>query len=951
MPDAKLGGKLHMKLGRPGSIRASMEVPISLRCYPDTCKPAKYVASYNDNANNGMMMTLNVEVAGNQDQKLTFGSAVVWINNNLYRICLFYDEALDDRKIKLVKEFGEKLQQHKENCIVTVLPKSEFVTKMFYPYVYEARAKLVGFDLPYQISRLATSWGRARKIHDAFSMKLTEDNPRLPAIRVKNIDSNSAMIQFVTPLRKKSEKKSVPVSKVYRGYFVDVKTLAYVTTNNSFDTMDDVAKTFEIGVQHFKDAIQDNVQSVLAMHKTYCKIADVLENTFSVRPNEISRLYSPASIGKLYLERLNIEPFLEKNQEFPKEVLGYLMTAYYGGRVETRIRKTPVKVTCLDFTAMYPTMFCLQDMYKFLTAEKIETVDATQETQEFLDQKTLDDIAKKETWKKMVVLCKVKPDGNMILPVRSTYEIGKKAQNIGVNYLKSTDGTCLWYALADLVASKLLTGKTPVIEEAISFVPHGISENLPDEKIGICKRVAVNPRKDNFIQRLVEKRLELKQDSQDNLDEIIQNTIKIVANTASYGDYIQVNTETARQNGDNGFVTVYGKDKPFGVDTKTTARKETPARHFNPIVGTFLTAGARLVLAAAESIVLQNKAGYVAYCDTDSIFISPQHATRVQEFFQKLNPYNNKNVSMFKIETENGKQLENVSFYGISSKRYVLYDDTNKDNFAIHKFTLHGLGHLLDVDEKQWWSDILVMHYFPEKKQETLDKYEKKYAVSKLSITTPNVLERFSRLRPFNKILLGAGYKKDTDGNVVIPATSYHDEKKRQHVQHMEFADYSTGKSYPNDDSLDTSLYWKPLSLVLDDYSSHKEAKSGGDVGLLPRLRMKIGKNTIKFVGKETANLDAANMMGIAENDNCTVYDNLADKILDIRPRDSYRFGISRSNLISLQKKIRKNGITKLQKKTIEKLKNAFSDAVSENLPDCNRNDTGKMIAKGVIMR
>ena len=30
------------------------------------------------------------------------------------------------------------------------------------------------------------------------------------------------------------------------------------------------------------------------------------------------------------------------------------MTAYYGGRVEVRIRKTPVKVTYLDFTSVYP---------------------------------------------------------------------------------------------------------------------------------------------------------------------------------------------------------------------------------------------------------------------------------------------------------------------------------------------------------------------------------------------------------------------------------------------------------------------------------------------------------------------------------------------------------------------------------------------------------------------
>ena len=45
------------------------------------------------------------------------------------------------------------------------------------------------------------------------------------------------------------------------------------------------------------------------------------------------------------------------------------------------------------------------------------------------------------------------------------------------------------------------------------------------------------------------------------------------------------------------------------------------------------------------------------------------------------------------------------------------------------------------------------------------------------------------------------------------------------------------------------------------------------------------------------------------------------------------------------------NGMAKLHKKTIEKLKRVFSGAVSENLPECDRNDTGKMIVKEVIMK
>ena len=38
---------------------------------------------------------------------------------------------------------------------------------------------------------------------------------------------------------------------------------------------------------------------------------------------------------------------------FPKAVLGYAMTAYYGGRAECRVRRTPVPVVYLDFLSMY----------------------------------------------------------------------------------------------------------------------------------------------------------------------------------------------------------------------------------------------------------------------------------------------------------------------------------------------------------------------------------------------------------------------------------------------------------------------------------------------------------------------------------------------------------------------------------------------------------------------
>ena len=911
-----------MKLGKIGSINSHQAELISLRCYTGNYRAGGY-SLHNQNANNGMVLTLASETTSDRQQSLTFGSCTVWINDALYKICLFHNE-LDKKKVDEIKKVGDALQKQK-GCIVTVSTKNEFVTNVFYPYVYEARAKCIGFDLPYQLSRLASSWGTARKIQDAFSIKLVENNPRLPAIKIKSISSDAAFVQFATPLRTKSEKKQIPTHKVYRGYFLDLKTLGYAMSNQSFDGMDEVAKTFgvETHLQNkkgiTKDAIRNNVEKSLTIHKLYSKITSVLEDTFLVKPNNANKLYSPASISKLYLEKLNIKPLLENNPDFSKEVLGNLMTAFYAGRVETRIRKTPVPVTYIDCTSTYPTLFSLMGMYAFLVAEKTETTDTTQQTQKFLDQITLQDISQKETWRNLATICKVVPDGNMIVPVRSGYG-SKKTQNIGINYLKSTDGTSLWYTVSDLVASKLLTGHTPTIEKAVTFVPVGVQQNTPDEKIEVFKGVTINPRKENFIEQLIEKRLEMKQSEGSEIDATIQNTIKIIANTASYGIHIQVNSQKSERQ--NKSVTVYGVDEPFSANQNAIARKEIPAKHFNPILGVFLPAAAKLVLATAERLVVQHRDGYVAYMDTDSIMVSPKYASEIQEFFQKLNPYNNKNVQFFKIEkSDNEKLLENVLFYGISSKRYVLFEcDRIENKFNIHKFTSHGLAHLLDVDAKQWWHDILAMHYHPENKQEILGKYDSKYTISEMSITTPNVLKRFCNLRPFNKILVGAGCKTDEDGNVVIPTLPHLDAKNRECIQYMPFTNYTTGEKYS--DSADTVPYWKPLSETLDDYSNHKETKSGGDVGLLPRLRMKMDKNQIKYVGKEVANLDASNILGVTQDADCAVYDNLEKKILEIRPKDSYKFGISRSNLISLQKKIRNktSGVLNLQKKTIEKI-------------------------------
>ena len=64
---------------------------------------------------------------------------------------------------------------------------------------------------------------------------------------------------------------------------------------------------------------------------------------------------------------MGIRPILKRQRRFPREVLGYAMTAYYGGRAECRIRRVPVPVVSCDFLSMYPTVNTLMGLWQHLT--------------------------------------------------------------------------------------------------------------------------------------------------------------------------------------------------------------------------------------------------------------------------------------------------------------------------------------------------------------------------------------------------------------------------------------------------------------------------------------------------------------------------------------------------------------------------------------------------------
>jgi hypothetical protein len=179
------------------------------------------------------------------------------------------------------------------------------------------------------------------------------------------------------------------------------------------------------------------------------------------------RAMSPASIAKAYYRATGITPRLDTQPDFPPEILGYAMSAYYGGRCECAIRRTPVPVVYTDVLSMYPTVNANMELLRFHTADRIEIEDCTDDASELLSAVTIETIRDPETWRDLTFFVQIIPDGD-IVPVRAQYSANGGTWNIGVNPFH--DEQPHWYAGPDLVASVLLTGRVPVIQQAVRLV-------------------------------------------------------------------------------------------------------------------------------------------------------------------------------------------------------------------------------------------------------------------------------------------------------------------------------------------------------------------------------------------------------------------------------------------------------------------------------------------------
>jgi hypothetical protein len=577
------------------------------------------------------------------------------------------------------------------------------------------------FNLPFDLGRLASYWGSARDYYrGGCSLGLWGRFDAQGAwhdLRYRR----RILLKAIDPLRTlfgwgslKEGEEDRPDWRSPEARFVDLHALAFALTDRNL-TLEGACGAF--GVRYQKPAVRYG--AIMRRLLRYAR-ADV-EHTATLYRNclaelrrhegidlEPHRLYSPATVATRYLEAMGLQQPMNKFADLDFRVHGWAMSAFFGGRAETRIVRTPVPVAYVDATSMFPTVNALLGTWSLLAAARIEVEEATREVRKLLQgdglyERSFDPEFLREGIG--VTLVEIDRPSGDVLPVRGYFDAESPDPGIGINPLRY-EGR-LWYALPDVIASTLLapdvlgppSGKAPKVTRALRLRPVGFQSGLRPVRLRGARRV--DPTAEDPLVCMVEERRRALQDPELSREDRkrLDLFLKIIANAAAYGVLARFDRKQLAES---------TKVKVFGPDDDSTevpiSAPEDPGPFCFPPVAASITSGARLLLAMLERAVVDAGGAY-AFCDTDSMAIvtTPRGRAvpcqlpdgtgilrslptgRVRDIlarFDAMNPYDRRLVpSLWKVEHDS--LARPLVCYAISAKRYILYRPGERAEFQL----------------------------------------------------------------------------------------------------------------------------------------------------------------------------------------------------------------------------------------------------------------------------
>lgn len=627
-------------------------------------------------------------------------------------------------------------------------------------------ATVVGFNLPFDISRIARGVVEARGwFTGGFSFEMREglENKR---VRSKKTGIKGHSFSY------SGDSKSIREGRKLHDSFTDAATLAFGLTSESYN-LKRVAEEF--GASWTETFGTDQSELFGPLLKTeaeehglitheyvdYCR-ADVrataaayvgLVKELDKHPIDVAddKVYSPASIAKGYFKAMGVQEPRVKKSTLPDSVMGFAMSTFYGGRAEAHIRKVPVPVEHVDITSMYPTVNILMGLWDLFTSEGVRARVETSGVQKLIDEITIDELFNPERWPEFRGIVQVQPDDDL-LPLRACFGSDPQdTETIGISYVTSDQP--MWWTIPDVINAKINGGKAPRILQAIRFYPDG--EKLDTLRpVELRGQVRIDPSREDFFKAVIERRLAIKRERNcggcNNCERCGSvQFLKILANAGSYGIFVEMNRQEDKTDSDE---TIFGG--LFGSwDTKVN-KPEQPGKYCFPPLGTLITGAARLVLGMLEKLVT-DAGGTWAMCDTDSMAIvasenggwiapecslPPRHAEadypgaipvlpyetveEIRQRFDALNPYDAEKagrVEILKRELPDNLSDPQVYCYAISAKRYAEFTLENgeivfpKDDAGHDHVKEHGLGQYMNPEDpskseergkREWIRDI-----------------------------------------------------------------------------------------------------------------------------------------------------------------------------------------------------------------------------------------------------
>ncbi len=216
-------------------------------------------------------------------------------------------------------------------------------------------------------------------------------------------------------------------NKAYPGHFVDVRAAAYAFSDREH-TLESACAAF--GVERPKRAYRReygvltaeyfdyNRDDVGATYRLYQKLA--AEHARHPVDLPLTQCLSPAAIGKAYLRKTGSSPG-SVSARLPLERFGEASTAYYHGRAECRVLLAEVPVSYLDVSSMYPLVFSLGKLWRWVICRRLRVVPCRLEATALLRSADFEQLLYPAIWPSIaVVFCRIRPSVQL-LPVRAPY--------------------------------------------------------------------------------------------------------------------------------------------------------------------------------------------------------------------------------------------------------------------------------------------------------------------------------------------------------------------------------------------------------------------------------------------------------------------------------------------------------------------------------------------------